>query len=314
MRAIAVRKFRDAPEIMDLPRPVPSAGELLVHVGAASINPFDWKILDGMLDGSMPHVFPLVLGVDAAGVVEAVGPGVTRFRVGDGVYGQFLHAPVGTGTFCDYTTVPETNGIAPIPRGIYTAQAASVPTAGMTARQALDELGLAKNQTLLILGAAGGVGSFATQLAAMAGIHVIVGSRGANRDYLRKLGATEFFDTSTGHLLEELKYAHPGGVDAILDLMNKRPAFEANLTALREGGIVASTVTHPEPAVMAEKKVRGTYIQMHPSSEILERLSKELAAGRLRTPIELQVPFADALNAFETLRTGQGRGKAVFLL
>lgn len=314
MRAIAVRKFRDAPEIMDLPRPIPAAGEILVHVGAASINPFDWKIVDGILDGSMPHVFPLVLGVDGAGVVEAIGPGVTRFRVGDGVYGQFLHAPVGTGTFCEYTTVPETIGIAPIPRGIYTAQAASVPTAGMTARQALDELGLAKNQTLLILGAAGGVGSFATQLAAMAGIHVIVGSRGANRDYLRKLGAMEFFDTSTGHLLEELKFAHPGGVDGILDVMNRGPAFDANLSALREGGIVASTVHTPDPAVLAARKLRGLYIAMHPTPALLERLGKELAAGRLRTPIELQVPFADSLAAFENLRTGQGRGKAVFLI
>jgi NADPH:quinone reductase-like Zn-dependent oxidoreductase len=314
MRAIAVKKFRDAPEIMDLPRPVAQPGELLVHVGAASVNPFDWKVVDGILDGKMPHVFPLIFGMDAAGVVEAVGAGVTKFRVGDGVYGSFLHAPVGTGTFCEYTTVPETNGIAQIPRGIYTAQAASVPTAGMTARQSLDELGLAKNQTLLILGAAGGVGSFATQLAAMAGIHVIVGSRGANRDYLRKLGAMEFFDTSTGHLLEELKFAHPGGVDGILDLMNRGPAFEANLTALREGGIVASTVDHPEPATMAARKIRGLYIEMHPSTALLDRLSKELAAGRLRTPIELQVPFADTLTAFETIRTGQGRGKAVVLI
>ena len=314
MRAIAVRKFKDAPEMMDLPKPTPAAGEILVHVGAASINPFDWKIINGLLDGAMPHVFPLIIGIDAAGVVEGVGPGVSRFKVGDGVFGQFLHAPVGTGTFCEYTTAPETIGIGPIPRGIYTAQAASVPTAGMTARQALDELGLAKNQRLLILGAAGGVGSFATQLAAMAGLHVIVGSRGANRDYLRKLGAMEFFDTSTGHLLEELKYAHPEGVDGILDLMNVGPAFEPNLVALKEGGIVASTLVHPDEAMLATRKIRGRYVALQPNPDLLARLSKELAAGRLRTPIELQVPFADALTAFETLRAGTGRGKAVFLL
>jgi len=314
VRAIAVRAFHGTPEIMDLPKPAPKEGELLVHVGAASINPYDWKIVDGILEGAMPHVFPLVLGVDGAGVVEAVGPGVRRFRVGDGVYGQFLHAPVGTGTLCEYTTVPETIGVAPIPRGIYTAQAASVPTAGMTARQALDELGLSKRQTLLILGAAGGVGSFATQLAAMAGLHVLVGSRSANRDYLRRLGAMEFFDTSAGHLLEELRYAHPGGVDGILDVMNRGPAFEENLTALREGGIVASTVTKPDPATLAARQLRGTYVGLHPTPELLERLSKELAAGRLRTPVELQVPFADALAAFATLRAGPTRGKAVVVI
>ncbi|MCI4353941.1 MAG: NADP-dependent oxidoreductase, partial [Thermoplasmata archaeon] len=242
MRAIAVAKLRDPPELMDLPRPTPRAGELLVRVGAAGVNPFDWKIAEGMSQAERPHVFPLVLGVDAAGVVEAVGPDVSKFKVGDAIYGSFLHDPVGTGTYCELTTVPETNAIAPIPRGIYTVQAASVPTAGMTARQSLDELGLTKGQTLLILGASGGIGSFATQLAGMEGIHVIVGARGPHREFLRKLGAIEFFDTGTGHLVEEMKFAHPGGIDGILDVMNSGPAFEAQLPLLREGGVVASTI------------------------------------------------------------------------
>jgi len=314
MRAIAVKKFKDAPEIMDLPRPVVQAGEILVKVGAASVNPYDFKIADGALDGVMPHVFPLILGVDAAGVVEGVGANVTRFKVGDGVYGQFLHPPVGTGTFCDYTVVPEGIGVGKIPRGIYTAAASSVPTAGMTARQALDELGLTKGQTILILGAAGGVGSFATQLASIGGIHAIVGSRGANRDFLRRLGAREFFDTSTGHLLEELKFAHPGGVDGILDLMNRGPAFEANLVALREGGIVGSTIGAVDVDALAARKIRGVNVNLHPKPELLERLSKELGAGRLRTAVELQVPFAEALNAFESIRAGTTRGKTVLLL
>ncbi len=314
MRAIAVKKFKDAPEIMDLPRPSPQAGELLVHVGAASVNPFDWKIADGALDGSMPHVFPLILGVDGAGVVDAVGPNVTRFKVGDGVYGQFLHPPVGTGTFCEYTTVPESIGITKIPRGVYTAQAASVPTAGMTARAALDELGLKKGQTLLILGAAGGVGSFATQLASIEGLQPIVGSRGANRDSLRKLGAREFFDTSGGHLLEELKHAHPGGVDAILDVMNTGPAFEANLVALRETGVAASTIGAADIEGLAARKIRSLNIRLHPTPELLDRLSKELAAGRLRAPIELQVPFSDALTAFESIRSHSTRGKSVLVI
>jgi len=235
MRAIAVAKFKDPPELMDLPKPTAGPGEILVRVGAAGVNPFDAKIAEGALDGRMPHVFPLILGVDGAGVVEAVGPNVSRFRVGDGVYGSFLHAPVGTGTYCEYAPVPEGIAIAPIPRGIYTVAAASIPTAGMTARQALDELGLAKGKTLLILGASGGVGSIATQLAATEGIHVIVGSRAANRDFLRRLGAVEFFDTGAGHLLEELRHAHPGGVDAILDLMDPPEAFAAHVAGFLVG-------------------------------------------------------------------------------
>ncbi len=314
MRAIAVAKFRATPEMMDLPRPVPGEGELLVRIGAAGVNPFDWKIAEGKFEGTRPHVFPLILGVDAAGVVEEVGPSVTRFKVGDGVYGSFLHDPVGTGTYCEFATVPETNGIGLTPRGIYTAQAASVPTAGMTARQSLDELGVAKGQTLLILGASGGVGSFATQLAATEGIHTIVGARGANREFLRRLGAIEFFDTSTGHLLEELKYAHPGGVDAILDVMNSGPAFEAHVAALRPGGVVASTIGAADVPALAGRDLRGINIDMHPSAELLDRLSKELASGRLRTAVESQVPLADGLSALEKLRAGEGRGKTILTL
>ena len=314
MRAIAVAQLGASPELMDLPRPTPGPGELLVRLGAAGVNPFDAKIAEGVVLAHRPHVFPLVLGVDGAGVVEAVGPNVTRFQVGDAIYGSFLHDPVGTGTYCELATVPETNGIAPIPRGIYTVQAASVPTAGMTARQSLDELALTKGQTLLILGASGGVGSFATQLAAMEGIHVIVGARGPNRDFLRKLGAIEFFDTATGHLVEEMKFAHPGGIDAILDVMNSGPAFDLQLPLLREGGVVASTIGAAAGPALAARKLRGLNIDMRPTQELLGRLSKEMAAGRLRTPVESQVPLAEGVSALERLRAGQGRGKIVLTI
>ena len=191
MRAVAIKAFQSPPELMDLPKPTPGPGEILVHLGAASINPVDWKIAEGSRPGAPPPNFPFILGVDGAGVVEGLGEGASRFKVGEGVFGQFLHAPFGKGTYAEFIAAPESLGISKTPRGIYTAQAAAVPTAGMTALTAVEALGLHKGQTLLIQGAKGGVGSFATQLASNLGILVVATSRGDHGAFQRKLGAYE---------------------------------------------------------------------------------------------------------------------------
>ncbi|MCI4370304.1 MAG: NADP-dependent oxidoreductase, partial [Thermoplasmata archaeon] len=262
MRAIAIRKFGDTPERMDLPKPVPGEGEVLVHLGAAGVNPLDWKILDGIYDGERPHVFPLIVGVDGAGAVDEVGPGVTRLKVNDGVFGQFLHSPVGVGTYAEYVTVPESIAIALRPRGLYNDPAAAIPTPGMTALQALDELGLTKRQTLLILGASGGVGSFAVQLAANQGIHTIAASRGPNQDYLHKLGATRFYDATAMTFLDNVKGGYPDGVDALLDLTHRGAEFEANLGLVRPGGAIASTVGAATEEIASARGLRAFNIRL----------------------------------------------------
>lgn len=314
MRAVAVRKFHDPPELMDLPKPTPGKGEVLVHVVAAGVNPFDWKIADGGLDGVMPHVFPLVLGVDGAGVVEALGEGVQRFAVGDGIYGQFLHAPVGTGTYAEFTVVPEDIGVSKTPRGVYSAHAAAVPTAGMTALQALNQMGLVKGQSLVVVGAGGGVGSFLTQLAANQGIHVLAVSRMTSHDQLLKLGAFRFFDADSLSLLDDLGAAYPAGVDALLDLVNRGPAFEAHLRLLKEGGIAASTIGAASSPLIAEHGLKGLAVDLHPTPALLDQLSKELATGRLRVPLDAQVPLAEAPRVLERSREGRSRGKTVLIL
>ena len=314
MRAIAVRKFHDAPEMMDLPKPTPGKGEVLVHVVAAGVNPYDWKIVDGALDGVFPHVFPLILGVDGAGVVEAVGEGVQRFQVGDGIFGQFLHPPVGVGTYAEYTVVPENIGVSKTPRGVYSAQAAAVPTAGMTALQALQEIGSTKAQTLLLIGAGGGVGSFATQLAANQGINVLAVSHKPSHDLLLKLGAFRFFDAESMSLLDEIGNAYPAGVDALLDLVNSGPAFEAHLRLLKEKGIAASTIGAASSPLIAEHGLRGINVDLHPTAALLDHLSKELALGRLRVPLDAQVPLAEAPAVLARSREGRSRGKTVLVI
>jgi NADPH2:quinone reductase len=314
MRAIAIRKFGDRPERMELPKPVPGDGEVLVHLGAAGVNPFDWKLADGTAAAEMPHVFPLILGVDGAGAVDAVGPGVTRLKVNDGVFGQFLHAPVGIGTYAEYVVAPESLAIAVRPRGMYNEPAAAIPTPGMTALQALDELGLKKRQTLLILGASGGVGSFAVQLAANQGITTLAASRGPNQDYLHKLGATRFYDASAMSFRDDVKAGYPDGVDAILDLAHRGAEFEANLGLVRPGGTVASTIGSATEAVTGPKGLKGLNVNLRPKVELLDRLSAEFSKGLLRVPVEQKIPLDGAPDAIDASREGKLRGKTVLTI
>jgi len=314
MRAVAVRKLGDIPELMDLPKPTPGPGEILVRMRAAGVNPFDWKISDGAAMASEPHVFPLILGVDGAGTVEAVGEGVTRFSVNDGVYGQFLHSPVGIGTYAEYSVAPETLGISLSPRGMYDDQAAAVPTPGMTALTAIDQLGLTKGQTLLIFGASGGVGSFAVQLASNAGVTVLTSSRGPHGDYLRKLGASRFYDASSPNLVEDIRRAYPDGLDALLDLAQRGPAFEHILGVLRPNGMAASTIGAATEAVVAPRGFRPMSVNLHPQRELLDRLAKEFSTGRLRIPLDEKLPLAAAPDAIARSRAGTGRGKTVLTI
>jgi NADPH:quinone reductase len=314
MRALAVRSFRAPVEMMDLPKPQAGQGEILVHLGAASVNPIDWKLADGAYEGRMPHQFPLVLGVDGAGVVEGVGAGVTRFKVGDGVYGQFFAPPAGRGTYAEFIAASEALGIAPIPRGIYTAQASAVPTAGMTALSAVDALELRKGQSLFVLGAKGGVGSFVTQLASNAGILVSAGSRGDHGTYLRKLGAFEYIDTSRIGFEQDFRYAHPQGVDAVLDLVHPPAEAAVGLAFVRDQGIYASTRMVGTPPVEAPRGIRTLAVNLKPEPALLERLSKEISVGRLRIPVESQRPLAEGAAAIEQNRAGETRGKTVLLI
>ncbi|MCI4322492.1 MAG: NADP-dependent oxidoreductase [Thermoplasmata archaeon] len=311
MKAVAVKALRETPELMDLPKPEPGPGELLVHLTAASINPLDWKIVDGIYEGKRPHVFPLVLGVDGAGDVEAVGPGVTRFKAGDRVYGQFLHSPVGTGTYAEFATVPEGIGITKIPHGIYDAAASAVPTAGMTALQAIDALAVPRGKTLLVLGARGGVGSYVTQIASNNGILVIAAGRGDHGAYLRKLGAYQYFDLTPSGFLNDFKFSQPNGVDAVLDLAYTGAEFERSITLAREGGIVASTRGAVNEEAVAAAGRRGINVNLAPNSALLDRLSSELASGRLRVPVETQVPLAAFAEALDANRSGAAKGKTV---
>ena len=300
MKAITLDELGTPPALRDdLEAPTPAAGEVLVRVRASSVNPVDNAIAAGMLSGMVDHEFPVTLGRDYAGVVEQVGAGVTRYAAGDEVYGFVLHADptVHDGAWAERITVGENGGIASAPTGLDLATAGAAPLAGITAMLAIDALELSEGDTVLIVGATGGVGSLAVQLAARAGATGIAPALAEDEEYLRGLGVSELL-TRDGDVAADVRERHPDGVDAALDLVSYAPgAFDA---ALRSGGRVASTNG-------AAGDGRGrTNVMATPTIVNLERLGKLLGSGDLRVPVQATDDLAQAPEALGATHT-QGK-------
>ncbi len=310
VQAVAVLQFGEPPSVMEVPAPMPGPGELLVRMTAVGMNPYDAKILDGILR-PRPHVFPLIAGVDGAGVVTSVGEGVRRFRAGDRVFGQFLHDPVGTGTYAELAPVPERIGVARVPAEVTDAEAAAIPTAGMTARDALDRLALRPGATLLVVGASGGIGSFAVPFAVAEGVHVIAAARPRSFDRLRALGAGETVDVSAPDWEEGLLRGHPGGVDGLLDLMSDRERFARRISLLRIGGRAATTVYAADPEHPPSHSVEAFNIDLQPSAPLLERTVGTIQRHRTPVSIERSIGLAEAPAALVEIRAGRAVGKSI---
>lgn len=316
MKAVAVSKFKDTPVVMDLPKPAVRPGTVLIKVAAAGMNPFDWKMADGIMDdGKTKHNFPLIMGVDGAGTVEEVGEGVTRFKVGDKIYGQFIHVPMGEGSYAEYVIVPEKAGITKAPTSLSAVEAAAVPTAGMTAQQMLDKLDLPEGATLLINGATGGVGSFATQLAAGQGLKVIATvSDDSGAERMKKLGATDTINYKEAPLVAQVKAKYPGGIDGLLDLIGDGKTFVANLEVLKPGAGALTTQFVANEDVMKEKNIYGGNFETQGSAASLDTLTLAIDRGALTIPVENRIKLEDAPAAIALSRQAKGKGKTVIVI
>ncbi|TDD67253.1 NADP-dependent oxidoreductase [Actinomadura rubrisoli] len=304
MQAIAVSEYGATPALTQLPRPEPGPGEILVKLIAAGLNPLDWKVADGLLKDSLDASFPLILGQDGAGVVEDAGEGVTRLRHGEQVYGSFFGAARGLGTYAEYTLAREDGPVARMPQGMIYTQAAAVPTAGMTALAMVEDARVDTGQTVLVVGATGGVGQAAVQLAARTGAKVIATARSDMAGTMRRLGAAETVDHSKGDLNAQVLAAHSDGIDAVLDMVSDTAATEAVAQMLRPGGTYMSTTWSVNPDSMAAKGLRGVNFEGEPSADLLDRLSDLIDAGELRVVIEREVPLRDAPDALAANRAG----------
>ncbi|MFF0740009.1 NADP-dependent oxidoreductase [Streptomyces sp. NPDC004111] len=313
MRALAVRAFRAAPELVEVPDPVVEPGRILVKVAAAGLNPVDWLIADGMLEGMAPHVFPLVLGRDFAGTVTEVGHGVTRFAVGDAVFGQACGAAIGQGSYAQYVSASEDAPLALAPTSVPLVRAAALPTAGMTATQILEALALPQGASLLLVGAAGGVGSCLTQLAAARGVRVLAAVRGPEHARMAGLGAAVTLDTVARDLAPAVRELHPDGVDALVDLASgTRDGFAARAALVRPGGTALSSLHQEDPA-RAPRGVEVVGFEMSPRGDMLTDLARSVDGGRLRIVVEAEVPLEQGAAAVARNRAGGARGRTVIV-
>ncbi|MFF0493796.1 NADP-dependent oxidoreductase [Nocardia sp. NPDC004068] len=302
MRAMVVRESGAIPEPVELPTPAVGAGEILVRLAAAGLTGYDRMLLTGP-----PAGFPLVPGVDGAGTVAAVGPGVRGFAVGDRVVGAFRTRP---GTCAEFGASPVTGTIARLPEGIGLVQAAALPTAGLIAQRLVDAAEPGPGQRVLINGSVSEIGSLATQLAKASGAHVLAVARAADADRMIRLGADEVIDPLRAPVAEQLRHDHPRGVDVLFDPVSP-PAVLTHLCRLvRPGGLVLSTLGAADADRLRAAGLRGGNIGPSGDADDLRRLLRRVTAGDLVIPVDVARPLTD-LGAVLAAADG---GKAVLVI
>ncbi|WP_129784659.1 NADP-dependent oxidoreductase [Promicromonospora panici] len=304
MRAITYSEFggADVLELTDQPDPHIGPDTVVVRVKAASVNPVDWKIREGRLQGLIDVQLPAIPGWDVAGVVEQVGLDTPEFRAGDEVYGYVRKDTVQGGTFAELVAAP-VRTLARKPASLSFEEAAAVPLAGLTAYEAIQRSGVKAGQTVLVHAAAGGVGAFAVQIARALGARVIGTASEANHEFLRGLGAEPV--TYGDGLADRVRAIAPGGVDVALDFAGGGSvAVSAELLA--DGGAITSIA---DPTARTEHG--GQYVWVRPSVSGLDALTALFDAGQLSVEIAEVFDLAEAAAAHRASATGHTRGKLV---
>jgi NADPH:quinone reductase len=294
MRAVAVNAYGEAPSLMEVPDPQARPGQVLIRIEAAGINPMDRMIAVGALRAPGPARFPLILGADLAGIVEARGEGAAKFAPGEEVFGQLLIPPFGsTGTYAERVAVTESAPLAPVPRGLDPIVAAALPTAGGAALAIVESLGPLGGKTLLLVGAAGGIGSFATQFAANAGAQLIAVAQAGAGYRLRAYGATEVVDYTAAPFPETVARTHPDGIDALIDVVSDADNFAALASLVRSGGTALTTLYVADTDALAARGVAGVNFRLEMSRALLEKLADAVVTGDIVVPPIAEVELDD---------------------
>jgi len=304
MRAIVIRAY-GGPDVMKLEnvaRPEPAEDEVLIRVVAASMNPVDVAIRKGYF-AKLVGGFPLIPGMDAAGVVEKVGNKVTKYKAGDPVFAFFTLER--EGGYAEFVTAKEEQ-VAPKPKTASFAQAAGAGAAGATAWEALvDTANLRAGQTVLIHGGSGGVGHLAIQIAKARGAKVFATASTANQEFLRQMGADVAIDYTRAKFEEVAK-----DVDVVLDTVG-RDTLERSYGVVKRGGIIVSIVDEPKPAALEAHGIRGVTLRCTPKAGVLEELSKLMEAKKFTPVVSQSFQLADVVQAQSQIATGHTRGKIV---
>jgi NADPH:quinone reductase-like Zn-dependent oxidoreductase len=304
MRAAVYDQFGGA-DVLDVRRhddPPVGPDTVLVRVRATSVNPVDWKIREGYLQGAYPHHLPIVPGWDVAGVVEQVGPAVvTGVKEGDEVWGYVRRDDVCWGTAAELVPAPQRT-VALKPPSLSFEEAAAIPLAGLTAYQALVEaLRVDAGERVLVHAASGGVGHLAVQIAAARGCEVIGTASPDNHDAVRRLGAHEVIDYHQGPISEQLS----APVDAVLDLVGGEALSDAP-RQVKDASRIASIVD-----AKTVLELGGRYVFVRPERDHLDALAALVADGRLRVEVARTFPLDEIADAHRLSEQGHPRGKVV---
>ncbi|MEH2329779.1 NADP-dependent oxidoreductase [Nostoc sp.] len=304
MKAIVINAYgnEDVLDYVDVERPEAKAGEVLVKVHVAAVNPADWKIRDGMGE-SFGFKLPLILGGDIAGTVEEVGDGVEIFKKGDAVYGMTLSGL--SGAYAEYA-VAKADAIVPKPESIDFEGAAAIPIGALTAWQAMFDLAnLSSGQRILITGASGGVGSMAVQLAKAKGAFVIGTASGKNEKFVRDLGADEFVDYTRQPFEEVVK-----DVDVVFDTIGGDTQERAFQT-LKKGGFLVTSAQTPSEEKAKEFGTEAAFVFCKPNAGQLTEINRLIEEGKLKIHIETILPLTEVKKAHQLSQSGRTRGKIV---
>jgi NADPH:quinone reductase-like Zn-dependent oxidoreductase len=276
----------------------------------AGVNPIDYKVL-ARLTASSPY--PFVMGIDFAGVVELVPPSENDLKVGDRIFGMARTH----GAYAEHTAVSpgaKAEPLARIPDGVTDEQAAALPIPAITPLGSLELLGVTAGQRLVVMGATGGVGGNAVQMAHARGAHVLATVRG-DADEARRLGADEVYDTNNVDVIDAIRASHPSGVDAVLDLVNGKDAIRRAAEILKSGGDLVSTIYAADVAWFAERQITADNIAStsNPvsSQQGLTEVARMIAAGTITARVQATVELEGVAKILEKLRSGGLRGKAV---
>ena len=312
MRAFAVDEFGASGSIHELPEPAPGEGQVRVRVEAASINPADLSMLSGAYRDHMEHRFPLVPGLDLGGIVDSVGPGVEGLRAGDPVFGVHGKMVVGAGTLAEYA-IASAATIARRPPGIDAPFGTALSLAGVSALLVVEAAALQPGDVVLVVGAAGGIGSILLQLVATAGGTPIAVTRSVNHEYVRGLGASEAIDYQTQDVFDAVRAAHPDGIAAVFDMVGDKEVNSHLAELVRPGGHLVSMLGGADADSLAARGITGVNVRTQATTGRLERLAGFVAAGSLRRPQIQTFPLADAGEALAEIAGRHVRGKLVVL-
>ena len=302
MKAIRIHQYGGPEQLRyeDAPPPQATAGQVLVRVLAASVNPFDYKLASGAYQKMIPLALPYIPGGDFSGLVEDVASGAGRLKRGDAVYGNCPH-----GAYAQFLAV-DAQTVAPKPTKLSQIESASVPVAAQTAWQCLFDHGhLQRGQTVLIHGAAGGVGTFAVQLARWKGAKVLATGSASSADYLRSLGADMVIDYKTTPFETVAR-----DLDVVVDLIGGQTQSRS-FAVLKAGGYLAATTQPPSQEEATKHNVRAAMVNMRPSTAGLASLAQLLDAGSIKAVVTKTYPLSQAPEAWNEGMSGHMHGKVV---